>query len=137
MKRARSRAAACVVAALIVRERQFMFWKEHTMKVGLLTGGRNWRRENQEQQSRLELLENRRLLSVLGTFELDGNAISGALGASGSTNVSHDWDQVFADNGATPPPSSGAIASSFVTDKVNSNADDIFQGGGSKDTLGI
>ena len=66
-------------------------------------------------------------LSVLGTFELDGNAITGVLGSSGSTTVSHDWDQVFADNGV-PPPVSGAVASSFVTDKVNST-DDIFRGG--------
>src|SRR5207248_4399238 len=36
MKRARSRAAACVVAALIVRERQLVFWKEHKMMVGSL-----------------------------------------------------------------------------------------------------
>src|SRR3989440_1504652 len=137
MKRARLRAAACAVAALIVRERQLMFWKEHKMMVGSLIRGRNRRRGHVERPSRLELLENRRLLSVLGTFELDGNAITGVLGTSGSTTVSHDWDQVFADNGATPPPSSGAIASSFVTDKVNSTADDIFTGGGSKDILGI
>src|SRR5205814_184691 len=32
---------------------------------------------------------------------------------------------------------SGALAANFVTDAVNTTADDIFQGGGSKDTLGI
>src|SRR3954462_6114575 len=90
--------------------------------------GRISRRARVERSSRIELLENRRLLSLLGTFELDGNAI---------TTVSHDWDQVFADNNTTAPPSSGAIASSFVTDKVNTTADDIFTGGGSKDSLGI
>jgi hypothetical protein len=78
--------------------------------------------------SRIEGLENRRLLSVTNVFELDGNA---------TTAATHDWDQVFADNNVNPPPVSGAAVSSFVTDKVNSNADDIFTGGGSKDTLGI
>jgi uncharacterized repeat protein (TIGR01451 family) len=102
-----------------------------------LRRGRNPRRAHIERSARVELLENRRLLSLLGTFELDGNAITGLLGSSGSITTSHDWDQVFADNGATPPPVSGAIASSFVTDKVNSNTDDIFTGGGSKDILGI
>jgi uncharacterized repeat protein (TIGR01451 family) len=77
---------------------------------------------------RTEWLEGRRLLSVTSVFELDGNA---------ATSTTHDWDQVFADNNATPPPASGAVASSFVTDKVNSTADDIFTGGGSKETLGV
>src|SRR5207248_5413902 len=86
----------------------------------------------------IELLETRRLLSLLGTFELDANAITGTLGTSGSTTTSHDWDQVYFDSVALPPTAtSGAVASSFLTDKVNSNTDDIFQGGGSKDTLGI
>jgi uncharacterized repeat protein (TIGR01451 family) len=86
----------------------------------------------------LERLEDRVTPSILGTFELDANATTGVLGTSGSTTTSHDWDQVYADNQTTPPgTSSGALASSFVTDAVNSNADDIFQGGGSKDTLGI
>jgi hypothetical protein len=76
--------------------------------------------------------------SVLGTFELDANATTGLLGATGSATTSHDWDQVFADNQVTPTgTTSGALASTFVTDAVNSNADDIFTGGGSKDTLGI
>src|SRR5262249_40227830 len=71
-----------------------------------------------------------------GVFELDGNVTTGVLGASGSTTTSHDWDQVFADvtNGTS---TSGAIAVSFVTDAVSSNGDDIFTGGGSKDTQGI
>src|SRR5262249_718770 len=62
-----------------------------------------------------------------GLFELDGDA---------TTTTSHDWDQVFADitSGTT---TSGAVAASFVTDASNSNADDIFQGGGSKDVYGI
>src|SRR5262245_18524092 len=86
---------------------------------------------------RLEQLEDRVTPSILGTFELDANATTGVLGTSGSTTTSHDWDQVFADNNVTPPPFSGAVASAFVTDAVNSRADDIFTGGGSKDTLGI
>src|SRR5262249_23746070 len=71
-----------------------------------------------------------------GVFELDGNATTGVLGSSGSTTTSHDWDQVFNDatNGTS---TSGAISASFVTDAVNTTGDDIFTGGGSKDTLGI
>jgi uncharacterized repeat protein (TIGR01451 family) len=93
---------------------------------------------------RLEQLEQRITPSILGTFELDGNTTAGVLGSSGSTTTSHDWDQVFADAGSpatsgsfTHGSTSGALAGSFFTDKVNSNTDDIFQGGGSKDTLGI
>src|SRR4029453_60353 len=42
------------------------------------------------------------------------------------------------DNQTKPPgTTSGALASSFVTDAFNSRSDDIFTGGGSKDTLGI
>jgi hypothetical protein len=86
----------------------------------------------------LDRLEDRVTPSILGTFELDGNATTRVLGSAGSTATSNDWDQVYADNQATPPTTtSGALASSFVTDMVNSTADDIFQGGGSKDTLGI
>jgi uncharacterized repeat protein (TIGR01451 family) len=72
----------------------------------------------------------------LGLFELDANVTTGVLGTSGSTTTSHDWDQVFNDvtNGTS---TSSALASSFVTDAVNSNGDDIFTGGGSKDTQGI
>ncbi|HJZ57437.1 MAG TPA: matrixin family metalloprotease [Gemmataceae bacterium] len=77
---------------------------------------------------RVEQLEDRVTPSVTSVFELDANAIS---------TTTHDWDQVFADNNATPPPVSGAIASAFLTDAVNSNTDDIFTGGGSKDTNGI
>src|SRR5678816_1427406 len=91
---------------------------------------RNRRRRQADQhcRPRTEALEARRLLSVTSVFELDGNAV---------TTATHDWDQVFADNNVEPPPVSGALASAFVTDKVNSNTDDIFQGGGSKDILGI
>jgi uncharacterized repeat protein (TIGR01451 family) len=81
----------------------------------------------------------------LGLFELDGNAKTGVLdGGTGSQTTSHDWDQVFADAGSPTAsgsfsngPTSGALAGSFVTDAKNTNSDDIFQGGGSKDTLGI
>ena len=65
---------------------------------------------------------------MTSVFELDGNA---------TTTTTHDWDQVFADNNVVPPPFSGAVASAFVPDAVNTTADDIFTGGGSKDTLGI
>src|SRR3954451_8414976 len=99
------------------------------MKAISLLGGRNRRLQRAvRNRPRAEQLEQRRMLSVTGTFELDGNAV---------TSATHDWDQVFADNNATPPPVSGSLASSFVTDRVNSTTDDIFQGGGSKDTLGI
>src|SRR5207249_1879786 len=100
------------------------------MRATHLSGGRNDRRRYAKRLcARAEQLESRRLLSVTSTFELDGNV---------TTSTSHDWDQVFADNQTNPVgASSGAVASSFVTDKVNSNTDDIFQGGGSKDTLGI
>ena len=64
-------------------------------------------------------------------FELDGDVTAGTMGQNG-----HDWDQVYADklNGTS---TSGALALSFVTDKVNTTQDDIFQGGGSKDTQGL
>jgi Domain of unknown function DUF11 len=87
---------------------------------------------------RVEQLEDRTTPSLLGTFELDANVTTGVLGTSGSTTTSHDWDQVFADNQVTPiGTNSGALASTFVTDAVNSNGDDIFTGGGSKDIQGI
>src|SRR5262245_5633797 len=87
---------------------------------------------------RLEALEGRVTPSLLGTFELDANVTTGVLGTSGSTTTSHDWDQVYADKIAVPPTTtSGAVASAFVTDAVNTNADDIYTGGGSKDTQGI
>jgi uncharacterized repeat protein (TIGR01451 family) len=60
-----------------------------------------------------------------GLFELDGNAVDDP------AVVGDDWSNVlFGDGGA-------AVASSFVTDAVNSRDDDIFTGGGSKDTQGI
>src|SRR5215813_11968509 len=85
---------------------------------------------------RVEQLEDRVTPSVTSVFELDGNA---------TTTTTHDWDQIFADaqpltNGDgtfTQGPTSGALAGSFFTDIVNSNSDDIFTGGGSKDTQGI
>ena len=87
---------------------------------------------------RVDRLDDRVTPSILGTFELDANTATGVLGSTGSTTASHDWDQVYADLQAAPPATtSGALASAFVTDPVNSNADDIFTGGGSKDTQGI
>jgi uncharacterized repeat protein (TIGR01451 family) len=78
----------------------------------------------------------------LGTFELDGNATTGVLGTSGSTNTSHDWDQVFADAGSpsgsgsfSRGPASGAIGGSFLSDETT--GDDIFTGGSTKDTLPV
>src|SRR5437660_3480991 len=72
---------------------------------------------------RLEQLEDRVTPSInpATPFELDGNV---------TTTTSHDWDQVFANT-------SGALAATFVTDAVNTTADDIFTGGGSKDTQGV
>jgi uncharacterized repeat protein (TIGR01451 family) len=86
---------------------------------------------------RVEQLEDRTTPSLLSTFELDGNA---------TTTTSHDWDQVFADAGSPSAlgstsfangPLSGALAGGFTKDVTNSNTDDIFTGGGSKDTNGI
>src|SRR5262245_44063242 len=88
---------------------------------------------------RIEQLESRVTPTVNAAtpFELDGNVTHVA--------PTHDWDQIFADaqplvngdgtftNGST----SGATAGSFFADAVNSNQDDIFTGGGSKDTLGV
>src|SRR5439155_21662107 len=59
-----------------------------------------------------------------GLFELDGNALNDA-------TAGDDWSNVLLGNGGS------ATAHSFVTDAVSSRADDIFTGGGSKDTLGI
>jgi hypothetical protein len=59
-----------------------------------------------------------------GPFQLDGDATTD--GSRGD-----DWDVVLLGNGGS------AIASVFLTDPVNTNADDIFFLGGSKDTLGI
>jgi uncharacterized repeat protein (TIGR01451 family) len=104
----------------------------------------------------LERLEDRVVPSLTSVFELDGNAITGNLTSGNtpaqpntSTTTSHDWDQVFADAGSpTKVPGQGdftganntnsqAVAGSFVNDPVTSNSDDIFTGGGSKDTNGI
>ena len=88
---------------------------------------------------RLEWLESRVTPSVnpATPFELDGNVTT-------QSATTHDWDQVFADAGSpagngtfSQGPTSKALAGSFFTDKVNTTADDIFQGGGSKDTQGI
>jgi uncharacterized repeat protein (TIGR01451 family) len=95
----------------------------------------------------VEQLETRLTPSVLGTFELDGNATTGVVGPPGSTTASHDWDQVFADAGSPASPSgsgsfengalSKALAGSFEYDLVNTTSDTIFTAGGSKDTNGI
>src|SRR5262249_50732396 len=55
----------------------------------------------------------------------DGNAIDDPAVAG------DDWSNVLFGNGGS------AVAHSFVTDAVNTTADDIFTGGGSKDTQGI
>jgi uncharacterized repeat protein (TIGR01451 family) len=70
-----------------------------------------------------------------GPFELDGNATTGVLGASGSATPSRDWDRIFLDV-VNRTSTSGAIAGSFVTDAVKSPRDDIFTGR-SRDTQGI
>src|SRR5437773_11306677 len=90
---------------------------------------RNRKRSPHRQQAslpcrpRVEHLEDRVTPSInpATPFELDGNV---------TTTTSHDWDQVFAHT-------SGALAATFVSDAVNTTADDIFTGGGSKDTQGI
>jgi hypothetical protein len=105
----------------------------------------------------LEQLETRVTPSILGTFELDGNAITGDLtsgnpnpppSSSGSQTTSHDWDQIFTDAGSPQPGSGGAsfakgassaaLAGSFDYDPVNNkNSDIIFTTGGGKDTQPI
>src|SRR5262249_41979712 len=78
---------------------------------------------------RLEQLEDRVTPSISATtpFELDGNV---------ATTTSHDWDQIYAD-AQNNTKTSAAVASGFITDAVNTTKDDIFTGGGSKDTLSI
>src|SRR5262245_16618241 len=80
--------------------------------------------------SDLGRLEERLVLSVTGTFELDANTTTGVLGpgAPASTTTSHDWDQVYADF-VNQTKTSGALATAFVSDKFNSTTDDIFLGG--------
>jgi hypothetical protein len=94
----------------------------------------------------LERLEDRVTPTIDPTtpFQLDGNATTQV-----TTPATHDWDQVFADAGKptavpTNPPASftagaqsKAVAGGFSNDLVTSNSDDIFTGGGSKDTNGI
>src|SRR5262245_12363159 len=83
---------------------------------------------------RLDVLETRLVPSLLSTFELDGNAQTGVLGApNGSQTTSHDWDQVF--DPVTNGPN-GAFGTVFVTDPVNSGNDNIFTSG-SSDTGGV
>jgi hypothetical protein len=75
---------------------------------------------------RLERLE-ARIAPALGPFELDGNA---------TTQVTHDWDQVYNDFVTNPGQNtSGSIpgAVTFVHDQVVSGTDDIFTGGSSAD----
>src|SRR6266550_414397 len=74
----------------------------------------------------LSVLGPQNALAYVGStsFELDGNI--------DHTGSGHDWDQVYADaqNGTN---TSGADSIHFITDAVNTTADDIFKGGGSKD----
>src|SRR5215813_13022887 len=57
-------------------------------------------------------------------FELDGNA---------TVQSTHDWNQVYADNTASPKTNTaGAIASAFATDGTGAG-DDILTGGQTKD----
>jgi uncharacterized repeat protein (TIGR01451 family) len=103
---------------------------ETTAKVLVAPANRRTRLRALRRAIRFERLEDRTTPSLLGTFELDANVTTGAFGTTGSTTTSHDWDQVFAS-------ASGALATAFVTDPVNTITDDIFTGGGSKDTVGI
>jgi hypothetical protein len=112
---------------------------EHTTKPTVRSQRKHHSRRS---HLRVEQLEDRTTPSILGTFELDGNATTGVLGTSGSTTTSHDWDQVFADAGSPSTngtfsrgATSGAVAGSFLTDETT--GDDIFTGGSSKDTLPI
>src|SRR5262245_14608787 len=87
------------------------------------------RRKQFRRQLWVESLEDRVTPSVTTGIELDGNV---------DTASTHDWDQVFADRQTVPPgTTSGALASIFLTDLVDSRGDNIFTGGGSKDGEGI
>jgi hypothetical protein len=78
----------------------------------------------------LEQLEDRLTPSVnpAGPLELDGNVTTMGI-------PSHDWDQVFADNNTSPPPVSGALASTFLSDAAKPG-DDVFKGS-SGDSQGL
>jgi hypothetical protein len=75
-----------------------------------------------------------------GVFQLEGNATNDTsvcfpLGSSSCTTITFgantdDWANIFSGT-------NHALAKSFVTDKTNTTADDIFTGGGSKDIYGI
>src|SRR5262249_40175415 len=86
------------------------------------------RRRRRSVVFRLERLEDRLAPAALGTFELDGNA---------TTQSTHDWDQVYNDAVLNPTQNtSGSIPGAviFIHDAVNSPTDNVFIGGGSKDT---
>src|ERR1700693_1003826 len=78
-----------------------------------------------------QLLGNQTVMAYVGStaFELDGNI--------DTTTAGHDWDQVHQDylNGNTALSAADTVA--FITDQVNTTADDIFTGGGSKDQQAI
>src|SRR5262245_56551542 len=68
---------------------------------------------------RLQRLEDR-ITPVQSAFELDGNA---------TTQITHDWDQVYNDAVLNPGQNtSGTIPGSvaFIQDPVNSSVDDVF-----------
>ena len=79
---------------------------------------------------RVEQLEDRTTPTInpATPLELDGDV---------TTNTAPDWDQIFADGNVVPPSVSGALASAFLSDAVNSREDNTFTGGGSKDIRGI
>jgi hypothetical protein len=78
---------------------------------------------------RVEQLETRLVpASLLDTFELDGNAKTGVLGSAGSTNPSHDWDQVYADFLAGNTATSGAGVVAFVTDTFGPDSTSFTEG---------
>jgi hypothetical protein len=67
-------------------------------------------------------------------FELDGNTVHNS-----GTTPPYDWADLFDASGGQllAPDFNPLAASTFITDPVNANSDDLFTGGSSKDTLGI
>src|SRR5262245_23356732 len=87
------------------------------------------------------------LLAIGAAAPLSAGASPGAVGVELDANAVHDsattppydWASLFDANGfpLVVPDFDPLAASAFASDEVNSTTDDIFQGGGSKDTLGI
>lgn len=74
---------------------------------------------------------------ALGLFELDGDAVDGTSPAGSTQSLAgDDWSTIYTDfTNPDDPPTSGAEAIAFTTDKWDDTTDDIFTGGSTKDDL--